>query len=44
MKDDQIRAALVSHWEASAAVDLQEERNIYADDSICDYPNPMKRS
>jgi hypothetical protein len=28
MKEDRIRAALVSHWEASAAGDLQAEHNI----------------
>jgi hypothetical protein len=44
LKEDQICAANVSHWKTSAAGDLQAEHNIYADGSICDYPNPMKRS
>jgi hypothetical protein len=44
MKEDQIRAADASRWEASASGDLQAGHNIYSDDSICAYPNPVKRS
>ena len=32
MKDHRARPALVSHWKASVAGDLQAETNIYADD------------
>jgi hypothetical protein len=43
MKDDQKHAALVCHWEASAAGDLQAEHDIYADDLVCDYPQSGER-
>ena len=42
-KDDQIRAAFVSHWEASAAGDANAEHDIYEDDAVCDYPQSGER-
>lgn len=36
--EQKIRAALNSHWNASAKGDLQAEHDIYQDDAICDYP------
>ena len=36
--EQKIRAALNSHWNASARGDLQAEHDIYQDDVICDYP------
>jgi hypothetical protein len=38
-----IRAALDKHWQASASGDLDAEHEIYADDSICDYPQSGER-
>ena len=38
MPEDQIRAALNAHWQASSAGDANAEHDIYADDAICDYP------
>ena len=43
MQDDQIREALHAHWYASAVGDLEAEHNIYADDTICDYPQSGER-
>jgi ketosteroid isomerase-like protein len=43
MQDDQIRKTLEAHWHASAAGDLNAEHDIYADDSICDYPQSGER-
>ncbi len=37
-KEQEIRAALNLHWNASARGDLQAEHDIYQDDVICDYP------
>jgi hypothetical protein len=36
--EQKIRAALNSHWNASAKGDLQVEHDIYQSDAICDYP------
>jgi SnoaL-like domain len=41
--EEQIRAALDAHWQASAAGDAEAEHNIYDDDSICDYPQSGER-
>src|SRR5271163_1032819 len=41
--EEQIRAALDAHWKASAAGDSEAEHDIYADDSICDYPQSGER-
>jgi hypothetical protein len=43
MEDEQILEALNAHWQASAAGDANAEHDIYADDSICDYPQSGKR-
>jgi hypothetical protein len=42
-QEEQIRAALDAHWRASAAGDAEAEHDIYADDSICDYPQSGER-
>jgi ketosteroid isomerase-like protein len=42
-EEDQIRAALDKHWQASAAGDADTEHEIYADDAICDYPQSGER-
>ena len=38
MNDPQIRAALERHWAASAAGNQDAEHEIYADDTILEYP------
>src|SRR6202012_1375177 len=43
MEEAQIRDALNAHWSASAAGDTNAEHDIYADDSICDYPQSGER-
>ncbi|SDE74382.1 nuclear transport factor 2 family protein [Terriglobus roseus] len=43
MSEQQIRAALDAHWQASASGDLNAEHAIYDDDSICDYPQSGER-
>jgi ketosteroid isomerase-like protein len=43
MEEEQIREALNAHWRASAAGDAEAEHDIYADDSICDYPQSGER-
>src|SRR5580700_1661145 len=43
MEDEQIREALNAHWHASAVGDANAEHDIYADDSICDYPQSGER-
>jgi hypothetical protein len=43
MQEQQIREALDAHWQASAAGDANAEHDIYADDSICDYPQSGER-
>lgn len=42
-KEHKIRAALNSHWNASAKGDLQAEHDIYQDDAICYYPQSGER-
>lgn len=42
MEDQQIRAALDQHWAASAAGDLEKEREIY-DGVVVDYPQSKER-
>jgi ketosteroid isomerase-like protein len=42
-EEDQIRADLNKHWQASAAGDADAEHEIYADDAICDYPQSGER-
>ena len=43
MQEEQIRAALSAHWQASAAGDINAEHAIYEDDAICDYPQSGER-
>jgi hypothetical protein len=43
MQEEQIRASLNTHWQASAAGDANAEHDIYDDDSICDYPQSGER-
>src|SRR5258707_11485223 len=43
MQEEQIRTALNTHWEASAAGDANAEHDIYDDDAICDYPQSGER-
>ncbi|MFL9863659.1 nuclear transport factor 2 family protein [Paraburkholderia fungorum] len=43
MHEETVREALNAHWQASAAGDLDAEHAIYADDSICDYPQSGER-
>jgi hypothetical protein len=43
MADAKNREALNAHWHASAIGDLNAEHAIYADDSICDYPQSGER-
>jgi len=38
MPEEQMRAGLNQHWQASAAGDANAEHDIYDDDAICDYP------
>jgi len=42
-QEERIRAALNAHWQASAVGDANAEHEIYADDSICDYPQSGER-
>ena len=43
VSEDQIRAVLGKHWQASASGDIDTEHEIYAEDSICDYPQSGER-
>jgi hypothetical protein len=43
MGEQENRAALDQHWAASASGDQNAEHDIYADDSICDYPQSGER-
>src|SRR5260370_36638464 len=43
VQEEQIRAALKRHWQASAAGDANAEHDIYDDDAICDYPQSGER-
>lgn len=43
MNDQDLRAALDAHWQASAAGDLEAEHALYAEDAICDYPQSGER-
>src|SRR6201995_601575 len=42
-QESQIRAPLDKHWQASASGDVDTEHEIYAEDSICDYPQSGER-
>ncbi len=43
IQEDDIRAALNAHWQASASGDLNAEHDIYDDAAICDYPQSGER-
>ncbi len=43
MREEQIRKALDTHWQASAAGDVELEHNIYAADAVCEYPQSGER-
>jgi ketosteroid isomerase-like protein len=43
MTDDQIRAALERHWEASDAGDYAAEHDIYHADAVLEYPQSAER-
>jgi hypothetical protein len=43
LTEDQIRKALDEHWRASAAGEADAEHAIYAEDSICEYPQSGER-
>jgi ketosteroid isomerase-like protein len=43
MSDQENRAALEKHWEASRAGDQDAEHEIYADDAVVDYPQSGER-
>jgi hypothetical protein len=43
MQHNEISEALNTHWQSSAAGDLNAEHDIYADDAICDYPQSGER-
>ncbi|WP_066359968.1 nuclear transport factor 2 family protein [Herbidospora mongoliensis] len=41
--DDDVRAGILAHWEASERGDVEAEHAIYADDAILDYPQSGER-
>src|SRR6266480_6688630 len=43
MREEQIRSALNTHWQASAVGDANTEHDIYDDDAICDCPQSGER-
>ena len=43
MQEDQLLEALNAHWRASAIGDFDAEHEIYAEDSVCDYPQSGER-
>jgi len=43
MREEEVRAALNKHWDASAAGDQNAEHDIYDDATICDYPQSGER-
>ncbi len=43
VQEEQTRAALSAHWQASAAGDANAEHDIYDHDAICDYPQSGER-
>jgi hypothetical protein len=42
-RDEEIRARIVEHWEASELGDIDTEHAIYAPDAILDYPQSGER-
>ena len=43
MSSEDLRKALDSHWQASAAGDADAEHDIYQDDVVCEYPQSGER-
>ena len=43
MSDDDVRAALRRHWDASDMNDFATEHQIYSDDAVLDYPQSGER-
>ena len=43
MTSEDLRKALDSHWQASAAGDADAEHAIYHDDAVCEYPQSGER-
>ena len=43
MGKEEIRGLLEAHWQASAHGDLEAEHSIYAEDSVCEYPQSGER-
>jgi hypothetical protein len=43
VKEEQIRESLDAHWHASAIGDADAEHDIYADNSVCEYPQSGER-
>jgi hypothetical protein len=43
MGDDDVRAALRRHWDASDANDFAAEHQIYEDDAVLEYPQSGER-
>ncbi len=43
MHDDDVRAALQRHWAASDVDDFAVEHEIYADDTVLEYPQSRER-
>ena len=43
MSDDDVRAALQRHWDASDANDFATEHQIYRDDAVLEYPQSGER-
>lgn len=41
--EQEIREALTRHWHASASGDADAEHEIYAEDTICEYPQSGER-
>lgn len=43
MRDDDVRVALLRHWEASDANDFAAEHHIYRADAVLEYPQSGER-
>jgi hypothetical protein len=43
MESEEVQAALMRHWSASAVGNLEAEHDIYEENVICDYPQSGER-
>jgi hypothetical protein len=43
MESEEVQAALMRHWIASAVGNLEAEQDIYEENVICDYPQSGER-